>query len=138
MKISCFVVFLFTISVISDVLANDDTIVYGSAATKDGKQNVFIIEQPKNAPNPLGDPIPNPNKPVEVFGDLYNSSTASTQPNAVTTNTSQSQNLGNDFENTLLEANDRVYDIQSYPKADFKAMGDSANPQTIYSPNVNN
>ena len=45
--------------------------------------------------------------------------------------------LGNDFENTLLEANDRVYDVQSYPEADFKAMGNSANPQTIYSPNVN-
>ena len=121
------------------VFGGDDTIIYSSAATQDGKQNVFIVEQPKDAPNPLGNPIPNPNKPVEVFGNVYNKADDLTQPDtANTTANQQQQNLGNDFENTLLEANDRVYDIQSYPTADFKAMGDSANPKTIYSPNVNN
>ena len=46
--------------------------------------------------------------------------------------------LGKQFRNTLLEANGRVYDIQSYPEQDFMLMNNSAEPQTIYSPNVNN
>lgn len=34
-----------------------ETIVYGAARTPSGKENVFEIEQPENAPNPLGNPI---------------------------------------------------------------------------------
>jgi hypothetical protein len=136
MRIGNFIIIVLVNLAVFDVLANDDTIVYGAAATKNGNQNVFVIEQPKNAPNPLGNPIPTPDKPVEVFGNVYNHNQNQTTQNQSGRNTQQ-QNLGNDFENTLLEANDRVYDVQSYPEADFKAMGNSANPQTIYSPNVN-
>ena len=119
------------------------TVVYGEANTADGGKNVFVVEQPKDAPNPLGDPLPNPDMPVEVFGDVYpqnnDSNQTSTQPDNMEQSQQQSlKNLGDDFENTLLEANGRVYDIQSYPKADFKAMENPADPKTIYSPNVNN
>ena len=48
-----------------------------------------------------------------------------------------SQQLGKDFQNTLMEANGMVYDVQAYPVEDFDAIGDPSNPQTIYSPNVN-
>ena len=34
-----------------------ETVVYGAAKTPSGKENVFEIEQPENAPNPLGNPI---------------------------------------------------------------------------------
>lgn len=117
---------------------DNSTVVYGAAETPDGGQNVFVVTQPENAPNPLGDPIVGPNKPVEVFGDVYNSSNNKNMSDVNSENVENQKNLGNDFENTLLEANDRVYDIQSYPKADFKVMENPANPQTIYSPNVNN
>lgn len=123
------------------------TIVYGEAKRSDGGENVFVVEQPKDAPNPLGHPLPNPDNPVEVFGDEYHPINANTTTNNTfngETNTGSAQNqtqtiqnLGKDFENTLLEANGRVYDVQSYPKADFKAMEDPADPATIYSPNVN-
>ena len=114
------------------------TVVFGAAETKDGGENVYMVEQPKDAPNPLGNPLPNPDKPVEVFGDVYPQNTNPTEANNQSQSNQSQQNLGNDFENTLLEANGRVYDIQSYPKADFKAMENPANPETIYSPNVNN
>ena len=129
-------------------LAQDDpTIVYGAANTADGKKKEFVVEQPKNGPNPLGNPIVGPDNPVEVYGDLNsnfefqseNQSQPQSQFNNDADNNSVNQNdLGNDFENTLLEANGRVYDVQSYPKADFNAMENPADPQTIYSPNVNN
>ena len=139
MSISCF---LSSYTFAGD---NDPTIFYGSAATPDGKHKEFLVEQPKDAPNPLGDPIMGPDRPVEDFGDLDGLRDNQSQLN----NQSQSNNgsnenyynqnsLGNDFENTLLEANDRVYDVQSYPVDDFNVIGNPANPQTIYSPNVNN
>lgn len=134
-----FVVLFVAVLLSFDVVADDSpTIVYGAAETDSGGQNVFVVEQPKNAPNPLGNPIPTPNKPVEVFGDVYPQDTNQTEKTKQSQDNQSQQNLGNDFENTLLEANGRVYDVQSYPKADFKAMENPANPETIYSPNVNN
>ena len=118
---------------------DDPTIVYGAANTANGKEKVFVVEQPKNAPNPLGDPIVGPDKPVEIFGDINSNFEMPTQQNNnVSNNQLNSNTLGNDFENTLLEANGRVYDVQSYPKDDFKVMENPSDPQTIYSPNVNN
>ena len=36
-----------------------------------------------------------------------------------------------------MEADGMVYDVQAYPTEDLKAIGNSSNPETIYSPNVN-
>jgi hypothetical protein len=117
---------------------DDPTIVYGAANMGEGKENVFVVEQPQNVPNPLGNPIVGPDKPAEVLGDVDNNFN---QQNKFENNDNLGQinqnNLGNDFENTLLEANGRVYDVQSYPKADIKVMENPSDPQTIYSPNVN-
>lgn len=135
----CLILFIWCLLFSFSSFAGDDpTIVYGSAATPDGKQKVFVVEQPKDAPNPLGNPIVGPDKPVEVFGNLDGLRDNQNQLNSHISEESENQNnLGSDFENTLLEANDRVYDVQSYPEADFKAMSNPSNPQTIYSPNVN-
>jgi hypothetical protein len=126
------------------------TVVFGAAATPEGGQNVFVVEQPKDAPNPLGNPIVGPEAAPKVFDTIMAeapktasqatvSPTASSSPLPFSNNPAvQSQVLGRDFQNTLLEANGRVYDVQSYPIQDFKLMDNSANPQTIYSPNVNN
>ena len=120
-------------------LAKDNsTVVYGAAKTSDGKEKVFVVEQPKNASNPLGNPIVGPDNPVEVFGNLDGLRDNQNQSDSfVDKNSDYQNNLGEDFENTLLEGNGRVYDIQSYPKADFKTMENPTDPQTIYSPNVN-
>ena len=97
-----FVVAFFSVFFSFDAIAEEKpTIVFGSAETKDGGQNVFVVEQPKNAPNPLGDPIPTPDKPVEIFGDVYPQNTNQTGKTNLPQGNQSQQNLGNDFENTL-------------------------------------
>lgn len=141
---------------------NSPTIVFGAAATPDGKQNTFIVEQPDGAPNPLGDPIMGNNNPPQVFdvpSEMTNQTSDNSQsapqpiadPNALSEQNTveptenvnnnlpqEAQSLGQDFQNTLMEANGRIYDVQSYPEQDINVMGNSSDPQTIYSPNVNN
>ena len=130
---------------------SDPTVVIGEAARPDGGQNVFIVEQPNDAPNPLGDPIVGPNRPVEVFDDgssVINSKEleqnnqwqeAPSIPGPMQNASPQEEgiSLGKDFQNTLMEANDRIYDVQSYPIEDINVMSNPSEPQTIYSPNVN-
>ena len=118
------------------------TVVVGEAQNASGSENVFVVAQPSNSANPLGNPIDNVeatnNENVSVNTDETN---VPTQPeNNIDKQVVQPQNAeqaGKDFENTLLEANGRIYDIQSYPEGDLPIMGNSANPDTIYSPNVN-
>ena len=128
------------------------TIVTGAAATPDGGQNTFTIEQPQNGPNPLGDPIPNVSLPRTPQDADANLPTTTSDAVPTPTNTTQmpsgslvreatpqqAQQLGKDFQNTLLEANVMVYDVQAYPEADLPVIGNPSQPETIYSPNVNN
>ena len=143
---------------------NSPTVVFGAAATPDGKQNTFMVEQPKDAPNPLGNPITGDNTTPQVFdvsNEMTNQSTSTdnlqpapqpiddpnalSEQNTVAPNESsnadlpqEAQSLGQDFQNTLMEANGRIYDVQSYPEQDINVMDNPSDPQTIYSPNVNN
>ena len=126
-----------------------DTVVYGAAKTSDGGENVFVVEQPNGNINPLGDPLPNSGNPPKDFDvDTENNTIDKNKqwqdtpsvplPLQNENNIEKAVDLGKDFQNTLMEANGRVYDIQSYPEQDFKVMGNPSEPQTIYSPNVNN
>ena len=125
------------------------TVVFGSAATPDGGQDMFVVEQPENAPNPLGNPIveepaegnkvsrPENCPPCDNGQPAFKTEPAVVQPQ----NNNPAVNaeaLGKDFQNTLMEANGRVYDVQSFPEQDMKVIGNPSDPQTIYSPNVNN
>lgn len=113
------------------------TVVMGEAQNPNGSDNVFIVAQPENAPNPLGDPIVGNNQEAKT---VINNDIDATGAETKSTENQQPQNAeqaGKDFENTLLEANGRVYDVQSYPEGDLPLMDNSANPDTIYSPNVN-
>ena len=112
------------------------TVVFSSAATPDGKQDFFVVEQPAEAPNPLGNPIPTTASTTQQ----NSSSSTPAAPAEAKKSTSPQPNtsdLGSDFQNTLMEANGMVYDIQAYPKADIPVIENSAEPETIYSPNVN-
>lgn len=128
------------------------TIIEVSAATPDGGQNVMVVEQPKDAPNPLGSPLPDvvsqpseiqENKisknPVQSFGsgETENLNENTTSNEQINNPQQEAIKLGKDFQNTLVEANGRIYDVQSYPEEDIKVMSNPAQPQTIYSPNVN-
>ena len=118
------------------------TEVMAIAKTSAGDDDVFIVEQPKGAPNPLGNPIAaNGEKIVESAGFVSETSNPETNTEVNNRNVvvppSEAQKLGKDFQNTLEEANGMIYDVQSYPEADIPVISDSANPETIYSPNVN-
>ncbi len=111
------------------------TIVESSAVQSDGNKDTFIIEQPANSPNPLGNPLNIPNETPKIEQESNDADSLSAPPpKDVPLNSSE---LGNDFQNTLLEANGMVYDVQAFPKEDIPLIENSANPQTIYSPNVN-
>lgn len=128
---------------------NDDTVIFGSAANPEGGQNMFIVEQPKDMPNPLGNPLPDSQTPPKVFSinnqtnsgnnsDSQNNNSQNNIVEPVTDSPNTAEKLGQEFQNTLIEANKRVYDIQSYPIEDLKVIDNPANPETIYSPNINN
>ena len=112
------------------------TLVYGKSETAPGVSEEVLLEQPDNNENPLGNPI------VGIAAPTAQPQQAepAMQPNQENVHSQEPQDnqaLGKQFQNTLMEANGEVYDVQAYPEADLKAIGNSSDPQTIYSPNVN-
>ncbi len=123
------------------------TTVFGEAQTSNGNKKLFILQQPNNDINPLGNPIlftkekgydinVDANKPITMDSLKNNSLDNNNWKNKVVS-PSEAELLGKKFQNTLMEANGMVYDIQSYPIKDLEVIGNPANPETIYSPNVN-
>lgn len=136
---------LFFLIVITNSAQAQPTIVEAIANTPDGKKNIAIIEQP-NGENPLGNPIVGPYIAPQAYNAAdstnNNNTAADTLAAAKTFNNNdslpqQAKTLGKQFKNTLMEANGEIYDVQSYPLQDINVIGNNANPQTIYSPNVN-
>lgn len=133
------------------------TVVYGAARKADGSEEEVLVEQPADAANPLGDPIipvapttvtttpvinsmPSEVKNPQpgVSGNGAGSEQPDTQPQVIGQPVvPEGQQLGDQFQNTLMEANGMVYDVQAFPEEDLKAIGNPSNPETIYSPNVN-
>ena len=125
------------------------TIVYGAARRADGETDEVLIEQPAGAPNPLGNPLPDAAEQQQpqavtdpVSGGNADNAPAAGEPMQDVPNVQgqpvvSAPKLGQEFQNTLMEADGMVYDVQAYPTEDLKAIGNSSNPETIYSPNVN-
>lgn len=127
----------------------DPTIVYGSAATASGKNDTYIVEQPADAPNPLGNPIvpdvnPQPaysnnnqtdtpsaadSSPADTMGPDETPDTLS--PMSIV-NQSAEQNPApfsespeqqqNQIQNTLYQGGNRIYDVQSFPVNDINEI----------------
>lgn len=148
MKKSAIMILCFFVGVGSEVFAQIPTIVEAEANTPDGGRNISIVEQPANGGNPLGNPIVGPYIPPKAYNSADNAGNTDSISNRMNSNSfdgnlqntnisDKALELGHDFENTLIEANDRVYSIQSYPVEDINVIGSKTMPQTIYSPNVN-
>lgn len=138
---------------------NAPTIIYGASRKSNGEKDEVVVEQPEGAPNPLGDPIvpsnptANPTLPAEKIMTAPEAAATKPELPVVTDNKAalpventevngensvqNLQKLGKDFQNTLLESDGMVYDVQAYPEEDLKAIGNPSNPATLYSPNVN-
>lgn len=129
-----------SIVIAEEMTADTPTIVYGAAKKADGEVDEVVVEQPQNGPNPLGNPIVIPEKvetPAKMATpEVKKNSTKNTEA-VDSEQVPNPQALGKDFQNTLLEADGMVYDVQAYPEKDLKAIGNPSEPATIYSPNVN-
>lgn len=120
--------------------ANAPTIIVGRAAQADGGEDETVVEQPAGAENPLGDPLSETAAPTATTADVPVAApvqAAAAVPKVSSDENTNAETLGKQFQNTLMEANGMVYDVQAYPVEDLQAIGNSSNPETIYSPNVN-
>lgn len=145
-----------------EAAAESPTIVYGASQTAPGKSDEVVVEQGANAPNPFGNPINGDDSSIEVpgtavipekimkpapqpIGNSQTNSPAKPQGNdlglpdsgSLVVPAEPAGELGQDFQNTLIESEGTVYDIQAFPEEDMKVIGNPENPKTIYSPNVN-
>lgn len=125
----------------------DPTIVYGEAENANGTYNEVTVKQPEDSDNPFGNPIVNTipygKQPAAVEQPDVNSKPSAVQmPQGVVSQESQqnpqigSQNspeeINSEIQNTLYEANDRVYDLQSYPNKDVNEIENSNSNVTNY------
>jgi len=123
--------------------AQDPTIVFGKAATPDGNFNTLILEQPKSAENPLGNPIvapdltnenqtdnspeeelPQNSAPAETAAPITNPNTVS-EYLPVNPQPSSEYNLKKEqsmIQDKLYEYDNRIYDIQSIPVKDIQKI----------------
>lgn len=122
------------------------TVVYGASQTAPDKPDAYMVVQPENSPNPLGNPIIGNSSPNQ--GNVQSLPASQTIPvtsqnlpdipkqnNIIHQNAqqnpapfSQSPQLQQEqIENTLYQGGDRIYDVQSFPLEDIK---------TITEPNV--
>lgn len=124
----------------SPVMAQSPTVVYGASEDAPGHPDQFMVIQPDDAPNPLGDPIvlpqtseqntpttePAPTQPTDSQPDT------DAQPEPTIINQDAVQNpppfsestrqQENQIQNTLYQGGDRIYDVQSYPLKDIKTI----------------
>ena len=108
------------------------TVIMGEAVTPSGKKKEVIVEQPENAPNPLGNPIVDdissganyaPEAPVAVQAEdikpqnVIEQSAPSgvLQPNEVALPQPSTQ-----IENELYQSGNDIVDVQAYPIEDVK------------------
>lgn len=112
-------------------LAQTPTIVYGAAATANGATDTYIVTQPANAPNPLGNPIvvapqtqytapanATPRAPEKPQPDIINQS-APQNPAPFSESPKQENSQ---IQNTLYQGGNRIYDVQSFPLTDVKTV----------------
>ncbi len=115
--------------------AGQETVIFGAAANASGGETEALVEQ--NGENVLGNPIPEAVLPERSEPADVNQADKTTPETKAPTPKKPAPLPEGDFQNTLMEANGMVYDVQAYPESDLPVIGNPSNPQTIYSPNVN-
>lgn len=130
--------FLSLLLYMTNAQAQLPTMVYGASETAPNEPDSYFLEQPENAPNPLGNPIineqsPSQNQTPNTAGPenpISDTTPESSPLNEI--NQSAPQNPApfsetpkqeqNQIENTLYEGGNRIYDVQSYPLNDIKTI----------------
>lgn len=109
------------------------TVIMGEAVTASGKKREVIVEQPENAPNPLGNPIVDdtsdvandvPEAPVAVSADTTNNSPNVIRQSAPSGELQPSEvplpQPSTRIENELYQSGNDIVDVQAYPIEDVK------------------
>ncbi len=116
--------------------AQSPTVIYGASETAPDTPDSYLLIQPKDSPNPLGNPIPDEMNDVQSDSQNLPMATQSQQSDKAAPineiNQSEAQNPPpfsqspeqeqNQIENTLYEGGNRIYDVQSYPINDVKTI----------------
>nr|QIM10258.1 hypothetical protein PlAlph_0120 [uncultured Alphaproteobacteria bacterium] len=125
---------------------NNETIIYGQAANANGTVNKVTIEQPADAGNPLGDPVPDYTPPTKQplrrgqKSEVAPANAAATsEDNAISQISPQNpsdsqmtpQQMNNEIQNKLYEEGNRVYDVQSYPIDDIGYMNENGQDNAV-------
>ena len=122
----------------------DETMVFGEAEQPNGTFNAALVEQPQNAPNPLGAPIydssPTPAPfsqsttiPVPFTQTVGNIVEETSRQNPAISQMSP-QTMSKEIQNKLYQSGNRIYDVQSYPADDigYINQNNQANAITNY------
>jgi len=113
--------------------SGSETTVYGAAKTPSGKTEEVVVEQPSANDNPLGNPIVSPENttpPVVELPTVQPSQSAletrprieETLPQNPSVSSEPPQAAAKQIQDTLYESGGRIYDVQSYPASDIKAI----------------
>lgn len=129
---------------IIDTLAteNSETMVFGEAKNADGTLNEVLVEQPQNAANPLGAPIPDysdnamqNNKAVVMQPPINNQHMPTGVLQDSEQNPADSQmtpaQMNNEIQNKLYQEGNRIYDVQSYPADDLKTINQNGQDEAV-------
>ena len=115
--------------------AQEPTIVYGASELPDHQKDSYMVVQPENAPNPLGNPIvlpPKSNQPQTIPVSTQPKEDISKQkPTNILYQVSEQnpppfyetpKEQNNQIDNSLYLNGNRIYDIQSYPVKDINEI----------------
>ena len=120
--------------------SGQDTMVFGAAENADGTQNEFFLEQPENAPNPLGNPIvitPSlpKNNPLPIAASTVapqiKNATVQISPQNPQVSDMTPQQMNNEIQNKLYQEGNRVYDVQSYPAQDLQTINQNGQDNAV-------
>ncbi len=118
---------------------NSETVVFGEAQNANGSVNEVLLEQPQNAGNPLGDPIPDYVPQTNNQQIIHAQATPLQDISGVSQvseqNPSDSQmtpaQMNNEIQNKLYQEGNRIYDVQSYPASDLETINKNGQDEAI-------
>lgn len=129
--------------------SSQPTVIYGEAENANGTFNEISVRQAADAPNPFGNPIAD----IAPYGQSQQTAATAkkvpvtVQKGGVTVGNNEisqvseqnpeiSENspeqMQSEIQNTLYEANDRIYDVQSYPDDDINQIENTNSDVTNY------
>lgn len=135
------------VSIGEEAVQEQPIVIYGASKKSPTESDEVLVEQNPNEPNPFGAPIvddsdaavtPSIPQPVPSVANPTNVTAGAnlkgvvnqlSEQNPAISSENSPEKMNSEIQDTLYEAGDRIYDLQSYPASDVN---------TITAPNVDN